>query len=199
MASQNVFRDIDPFLYNLDILKAGWWDEKDVRAEYVRLAKAANKRIRRIKESPDYGAVSKVANMNFFPSIKTAKTPEQAAALLANVAQFLQKKESSLSGLRGAAAAQLKTMRDRGYDWLNKGNIQDFRRFWKEVKKHGEYKNYASDRIANLFREAKRKRIDSKDLAKDFEFWLQNEDKLDTMKRSNETISSAEARERIKK
>lgn len=199
MAKQGIFRDVDPYLYNLDIIKnSAWWEEKDIRAEYVRLAKVANKRISRIKSSQDYGQSAKVSGMNLFPSIKTATNRETAAGMLANVALFLQKPESSLSGLRSAASKQMKTMREHGYDWINKGNIHEFRRFWKEVKKHEGYKEYGSDRIANLFKEAKRKRIDTKTLAADFKFWLDNEQALDTMKRSNETISSTQARERIR-
>ena len=197
MATKNIFGDIDPFLYKLDVAPS-IFSLKEARAEYVRLAKIANKRIKRLQQSPDFGT-AKAAQHALFGPIGGVKSERRVYAMLADVAAFTERKTSSLSGLRAAQKAQLETMRERGYTWLNKNNIQEFGKFWKEVKKHGEYKNYASDRIADLFRQAKRKRIDSQDLAKDFEYWLQHEEDLDDMKRSNETISSAYARERIPK
>ena len=89
-------------------------------------------------------------------------------------------------------------MREMGYTFLNKSNIREFGKFWQEVKKHAEYKSYDSERIVNMFRDAKRKRIDTEDLAKDFNFWIENSEKLSTMKRSDTVMSSTEARERLK-
>ena len=195
MAKQDLFRGLEVWMYDIDIAPS-MMNVKEARAEYVRLAKAANKRIQRLIESKEYGKGA-AAEHAMFGSVKQLKTDRQVYAALQTVARFTSRKTSSISGIKEAERRQLETMRDMGYTFLNKGNIREFGQFWKEVKKHSEYKSYDSERIVNLFKEAKRKRIDSQDLAKNFNFWIENEDKLSTMKRSESVISSAEARERL--
>lgn len=190
----DIFRGVDLNLYDIDIAPT-MFTPTEAKAEFVRLARIANRRIKTIAESPDFGDSSKASHAVF--SAKGLKTDRQIYAALQQVARFNAQKTSTLSGLRAAQAKQLATMRERGYTFLNKSNIKEFGDFWKEVKKHAEYKGYDSERIAKLFKEAKRKRIDAKDLAKDFQFWLDHEKELDTMKRSNSTITSDEAKERI--
>lgn len=190
----DIFKGVDLYLYDIDVAPT-MFTPTEAKAEFVRLARIANRRIKTIAASPDFGESAKASHTVF--SAKGLKTDRQIYAALQQVARFNAQKTSTLSGLRAAQAKQLETMRERGYTFLNKRNIKEFGDFWKEVKKHAEYKGYDSERIAKLFKEAKRKRIDAKDLAKDFQFWLDHEKELDTMKRSNSTITSDEAKERI--
>lgn len=195
--ADNLFRGMESWMYDIDIAPT-FLNLKEARAEYVRLAKAANKRIQRIRES-EYSA-SAAAQRQMFGSVKALKTERQVYAALQQVARFTSQKTSSISGIKEVEKKQLETMREMGYTFLNKGNIHEFGEFMKQVRKHANVKNLqgVSDRIVNLFKEAKRKRIDTQTLAKDFQFWLDHETELDTMKRSNTTMSSDEARERIK-
>lgn len=192
----DLFRGMESWMYDIDIAPS-FLNLKEARAEYVRLAKAANKRIQRIRES-EY-ASSAAGARAMFGSVKQLKTERQVYAALQQVARFTSQKTSSISGIKEVEKKQLETMREMGYTFLNKSNIHEFGEFMKQVRKHANVKNLqgVSDRIVNLFKEAKRKRIDTKDLAKDFQFWLDHETELDTMKRSNTTMSSEEARERI--
>lgn len=196
MATRDVFQGLDIYMYDIDIAPTVF-NLREARAEYVRLAKVANKRLARIQASADFGTSAKAAR-GFFGSVKELKTERQVYAALQSVARFTSQKTSSLSGLREAQKKQLETMREMGYTFLNKSNIREFGKFWQEVKKHAEYKSYDSERIVNMFRDAKRKRIDTEDLAKDFNFWIENSEKLSTMKRSDTVMSSTEARERLK-
>ena len=192
----DLFRGMETWMYDIDIAPT-FLNLKEARAEYVRLAKAANKRIQRIRES---GYASAAAGQRaFFGSITELKTERQVYAALQQVARFASQKTSSISGIKAVEKKQLETMREMGYTFLNKSNIHEFGEFWKQVRKHSMIKNLqgVSDRIVNLFKEAKKKRIDPQSLAKDFNFWLDHEADLNTMKRSNQTMTSNEARERI--
>lgn len=195
--ANDLFRGMETWMYDIDVAPT-FLNLKEARAEYVRLAKAANKRIQRIRES-QY-STSAAAQRQMFGSVKALKTERQVYAALQQVARFTSQKTSSISGIKEIEKKQLETMREMGYTFLNKSNIHEFGEFMKQVRKHANVKNLQgiSDRIVNLFKEAKRKRIDTQDLAKDFQFWLDHETELDTMKRSNTTMSSEEARERIK-
>ena len=116
---------------------------------------------------------------------------------LQNVARFVNKESSSISGQRRQEMKQLEAMRERGYTFLTKGNIHQFREFWKEVRSHEANRFKDSEQVVELFRTAKEKRIDPLDLAKDFQFWIQHQQELSSAKRSNSTITSEEARERL--
>lgn len=192
----DIFRGLDAYMYDIDIAPT-IFTPKEARAEYARLAKIANRRLATIKASPDFGDSKRAEQDYFASSANMLKTDRQVYAALQRVARFNDQKTSTLTGLRAAERKQLETMREEGYTWLNKGNIHEFGKFWKEVKSHAGYKYYGSNRIAELFHKAKKKRIDALTLAADFQTWLDNESKLDTMKRSKEIISSDAAKERL--
>ena len=194
---QDVFRGIDIFYYNKEVAPEHF-TVQEARAEYARLAAVANKRLARMKQS--MYADTKTAQREYFNPTAISfdsKNAKQIFAQLQNVARFVNKKSSSITGQRRMELAQLETMRGLGYDWLNKGNIHQFRLFWDEVRSHATNKFKDSEDVVQLFKNAREKRIDPLDLAKDFQFWIEHQQELSTMKRSTETITSAEARERL--
>lgn len=197
--------DIEMFDYEMEVL-ATRLTPKEAKAEYARLARIANANITEIRESEDFGD-AKAAEHDLFPSningLSNEKKEGEIYYRLHSVAKFVSKKTSSLAGLRAAERKQLAKMRgdesdpDSGHKWLNKSNIHEFGKFWEEVRKHGEVKAMDSERVALLFKAAKQKRIDSKTLAADFEFWLKHEKELNDSKRSNSKISSDEAKVKL--
>ena len=196
---------IDMFFYEIEVLQTRF-TPAEAKAEYAKLAKVANRNIKEIRESKDFGDANAASHDLFAENINaldTVKQETQIYARLHSVAKFVSKKTSSLSGLRAAERKQLKTMRgdeedpESGYKWLNKNNIHEFGKFWEEVRKHGDIKQMDSPRIAALYKQAKQKRIDPITLAKDFEFWLDHEKELNTMKRSNSKISSDAAKAKL--
>ena len=88
-------------------------------------------------------------------------------------------------------------MHEAGYDWVNASNADEFGRFMGAVLKQKAAKGYDSEQIAELFHTAKEKRIDTKTLANDFEFWIENQEALEAAPRSVRTISSEAFAERI--
>lgn len=191
----NVFKDVDIYLYNMEVAPTRW-TEKEARAEYARLAAVANKRIRRLQESA-YKSSAAAQHVYFPTSAKQFKTARQVYGNLQNVARFVNKESSSISGQRRQEMKQLEAMRERGYTFLTKGNIHQFREFWKEVRSHEANRFKDSEQVVELFKTAKEKRIDPLDLAKDFQFWIEHQQELSSAKRSNSTITSEEARERL--
>ena len=196
----NLFKDIDPHIYDIDVSPT-MFTEKEARAEYVRLAKIANQRIQRIRESKDFGDSAAAQRDYFVQTVAGAKaefrTERQLRAALQSVAHFTQRQSSTLTGLRKMELRQLETMRGMGYKFLNRDNIHEFRKFWQEVKKHADASKYDSESVVELYRVARNKRVDPISVAEDFEFWRTRQKELDTMKRSNSKINSDEAKERL--
>ena len=190
----NARTEIDRFLYRIDVSPTVWTPAQ-ARAEYSRLRKAANKRIMRLQES-EY-ATSAAAQTGAFQALPKGASDRTVYRALQDVALFMSKKSTTVSGIREAERKMIETMKERGYDFINRKNVKEFGEFWREVKTHATYKQYDSERIVEMFREAKKKRIDPVDLARDFDFWIQHSEKIDDVKRSSEVMSSAEARRRL--
>lgn len=186
--------EIDRFLYRIDVSPTVFTPE-EARAEYARLRKAANMRIQRLQAS-EYKE-SAAAQTGAFQALPKDTSERTVYRALQDVALFMSKKTTTVSGIREAERKMVETMKERGYDFINRKNVKEFGEFWKEVKTHATYKQYDSERIVEMFRDAKKKRIDPVDLARDFDFWIQNSERIDDVKRSSETMSSAEARSRL--
>ncbi len=186
--------EINRFLYRIDVSPTVWTPE-EARAEYARLRKAANMRIQRLQAS-EY-STSSAAQTGAFQALPKGASDRTVYRALQDVALFMSKKTTSVSGIREAERKMVETMQERGYDFINRKNVKEFGEFWKEVKTHATYKQYDSERIVEMFRDAKKKRIDPVDLARDFDYWIQHSEKIDDVKRSSETMSSAEARRRL--
>lgn len=194
----DVFRGADLDLYYKEVIPVAFTLD-EAKAEYARLAKVANKRLAAIRRDPYFGSKKSAQHADFRPSIQNYGDIDQAAKALANVALFLQRKTSSLTGLREEEKKQLATMRGKSqdYQFLNENNIREFRDFWEEVRHHYSNKEFDSKRVVKLYHEAKRKRISAVDLAKDFDYWKKHVDDIDMMKRSNSTMSSDQAKKKM--
>ena len=194
----DVFRGADLDLYYKEVIPIAFTLD-EAKAEYARLAKVANKRLASIRNDPYFGSKKAAEHADFRSSIQNYGDIDQAAKALANVAMFLQRKTSSLTGLREEEKKQLATMRAKSedYQFLNENNIRDFRNFWEEVRNHYSNKEFDSKRVVKLYHDARRKRISAVDLAKDFDYWKKHMDDIDMMKRSNSTMSSDQAKKKL--
>lgn len=196
----DVFRGANLDIYDKQVIPLAFTLD-EAKAEYARLAKVANRRLAAIRRDPYFGSSKAGKHAEFRASISNYGDIQQAAKALTNVAMFLQKKTSSLTGLREEEKRQLETLRNKrvGYEFLNENNIREFREFWEEVRHHYTNKDFDSPRVVQLYREAKKKRIDPVDLAADFDYWKQHIDDIDVMKRSTRRMTSEEAKERLEK
>lgn len=199
----NARTEIDRFLYRIDVSPTVF-TPKEARAEYARLRKIANKRIQRLQASEYAG--SDAALTGAFPALPAPLKGKDAGKddkliyrSLQDVAFFVSKKTSTIQGIREAEKKALKTLHEHGYDFVTKKNIREFGEFWREVKTHSDAKKYDSETIVQMFKDAKQKRIDPVDLARDFDFWIQNSEKIDTIKRSTETMTSEQARAKLER
>lgn len=183
------------FMY--DVSQApSYFTPREARAEYARLRAIAEKRLQRLGESPYRTSdMYRRYKQGFAPLPRSASEGDIYKALF-DVSRFVSARTSSVSGQKAARRRMLETLQSHGYDFINARNIDRFGEFWREVKKHSEYRGYDSEEIVELFHVGKEKRVDPVTLAKDLEFWIGNEDLLD-MPRSTRTITADEARERL--
>lgn len=169
-----------------------YFTEREARAEYARLRSIAEKRIQRLQ-----GAGYKLqGQQTSFRPLERGATQSDVYKSLADVSKFLSMKSSTVTGRKAQQRALVESMQERGYDFINMNNVDQFGEFMKEAKLHDEYRGYDSEEVVELFHVAKEKHVKPEDLAKDLDLWMGNE-KLLNMPRSRSTIGSEELKERL--
>lgn len=180
-------------MYNYEVANSAFvFTLQEARAEYARLRKIANRRLERLGAS-EFATGTTYQNWSSgFEALPKDAPERDIRKALYDVGRFVNLKTSSVTGARAAQQRFIESMHERDYDFINKNNAQQFGEFMKEVKTHKSYKGYDSERVANLFGKIKEKRISPEDAAKNFEYWLRHENKLDAAPRSTRELSSKE-------
>lgn len=170
---------------------------KEARAEYSRLRKIAEKRLKRIGQS-EYktGDVYRKYKDAFQPLPKNASA-ERVRKMLSEVARFTERKQASISGFRESQKKQIETLQERGYDWINKDNISTFNDYMARIMKFTAAKAYDSEQIVDLVHDAMDADLDPDDVAEDFEDYLNGVKEIPDMPEEDE--DEEEALEEIRK
>ena len=178
-------------MYNYEPANSAFvFTPKEARAEYARLRKIANRRLERLGASEFANSRTYQNWSSGFEALPPDAPERDVRKALYDVGRFVNLKTSSVTGARAAQAEFIETMQERGYDFINKSNAQEFGEFMRDVKTHKTYKGYDSERVAMLFGKLKEKRISTKDAAEYFEYWMKHQNDLDRAPRSNKTVSS---------
>lgn len=166
--------------YNIDVAPE-LFTVSEARAEYNRLRNIANKRLWNLKKSEfsDYDIVQQNLGRFYGPS---KMTEGELYKSLQDVARFVTSKTSSVTGIKTMIKKEVKTLQRHGYTFVNAGNINKFREFWAEVKANNDVSKLDSEQVAELFSLAEKKKVDPATVGKNFEFWLENSDKIEKAK-----------------
>ena len=157
-------------LYNPQSLSG--WSEKELRAEYKTLRKVANDRLRRMVNKWSWTESFKQNVGQFLaPGLLLSKT--DLVYKLSQVSQFLNNESSSASGQRAIMDKSLKTLHERGYDFVDAGNYKDFSQFMGFYKDAFDNSLLDSDRVAQWYAQIKddHPRYGKKRVKKEFEKW----------------------------
>ena len=152
--------------------------EKEMRKEYSRLRKVANRRLKTLSNS-EIGMRSNTWKfyMNEFPSAR-GKGKAEIAHRLSSAYYFLSLKSSSVTGLREMRNDFIESMHDQGYTWINKENYFDFIDFMETVKSYYDVVTYDSDRAVDVFDVMTEAGFSTDDLKNDFDWWFENYRKI---------------------
>lgn len=145
--------------YNLQALRNNpIWTAENIKSEYQRLRKIANKRLETMAKYEE-GRQSRTYRENIGKYKPYSElTPGEAKALLSDVARMLAAKRGTLTGIRAANKQAIETLQERGYEFINAGNIHDFGRFM-ETWRSSSHRGYGSIYATDLWSAAIRKEI----------------------------------------
>ena len=194
-----------PEVYIPAAVRFNYLTMQEARAEYSRLRSAAVKRLQRLSgtEGERYTAYRMYGKEGFAPLPKNATASEVGRAL-ADVYHFLQMKTSSIGAIRASQREAVKTLQERGYGFINKGNIREFGEFMEAARQQ----KVASDNrggspvIVELYETVKRLQIPPEQVQRRFSLWLSKRKELEAMPTpkpgSKNTPDSVQARLLIK-
>ena len=170
------YSDYLPSMAQLTQIKS----EKEIRAEYSYLRGIAQKRLSRLRKS-EFAEAKRVKRWGMgFP--KLSELPNaQVAKALANVALFLNAETSSVTGFRQQRKRALETLKAHGYDFVTAANIGEFGEYMEYWRNHKLDMLYASERVVDLFHFSQRSKIDRDAIFAEFEQFLSNSEKLNTI------------------
>lgn len=174
----------DPEVYIPGAIRYNYLSIQEARAEYSRLRSAAVKRLQRLSgtEGERYTAF-RMYGKEGFPSLPKDATASEVGRALADVYHFLNMKTSSIGAIRASQREAVRTLQERGYDFINKSNIREFGEFMEAARQQ----KVASDNrggspvIVELYETAKRLQIPPEQIQRRFSLWLSKRKELEAM------------------
>ena len=190
-----------PEYYTLDAIRhADVWTDENITAEYTRLRKIAQERLRAISKS-DIGRASKTwyYNQNRFKPTSELR-PYERKILLAEVAKMMQAETGTLAGIKRQRKKAIQTFHEHGYTFIDESNFIDVGEFFREWK-DSEFRGYGSTVALDFYEKIKdseaferaSQRVDkSAQLLKDFKEWKNQKDVPHERKNNENEKSSAD-------
>ena len=165
------------------------YSEEELTEEYNRMRRNLNRNINRIEKSGEFEDAQVIsAREDFAPASRYSK--QELAMKLSELENVLSANTSTLTGLREQRAKVIDTLKDRGYDSVNKANFRDFVKFMESTRTlalsllryrytragvpTGEDRNVRLE----LFSAAQSKGISINSITKDFKFYLNHLDEI---------------------
>lgn len=161
--------------YTPEALQSGALSEKEIRDEYRRLRNIANKRIARLERAGYTDTQTYIRNAGAYKS-PSNYTKAELQYKLYQISKFVSAKSSTVSGMRVIEKQMLEKLHEKDLGRI--ANLKEFGDFmdWARTK----YKNseFDSERAAEVFNEAKLRRIDIEEIKKDYELFRDNYNKI---------------------
>lgn len=154
------------------------YTESEIRKEYSRLRAIAVKRLSRLSKA-GFGK-SSAYKYNATNTKKLSELSQRQVPLaLSQLARFIDKPLSTVTGQYDLRDRKIKKLRSYGYD-VTEENFQNFTDFMDLLSEQATDLQYDSDALVELW-EATRYKVPPAQLAKDLESWLNYRDKISAL------------------
>ena len=157
--------------YTPEALQSGVLSEKEIRDEYRRLRNIANKRIKRLEKAGYEQTQTYLKNVGSYKSPSNYTTKELQYKLY-QISKFILAKSSTVSGMRLIEKKAIETLQEKDLGRIN--NLQEFGDFMSWARTKYKSSEFDSERAAEVFNEAKRRRIPIEEIKKDYELYRDN-------------------------
>ena len=148
------------------------------RQRYAYLAGRVRRQMRELeKRMPE--SVSLERYRGEFPKLKDmGKVSESALKLgIKEAERLLESGELSLRHQRRSVNAAIKTLNERGYDYVNKQNFKYFFDFLDDARARGLASIYGYQYLLDTFNRAKKRGLSDDEIRGNIEYWAEQADK----------------------
>lgn len=193
----------DPAWYTPSHTLSSSVSSSELRSEYKRLRDVARHRLRSFETSERgywKGSEShQQLKQAYEGGAMRGLSDEEIAMRLSDLSRTLTDYRSSVSTLRAQRDQALETLQQSGYEFVTKENYKDFGEFMKEYREQKLDRIYDSGDAAETYRAVRDKGLTLKSIRRDFDYWIENRDILDSMSMSKgkSAHSAAAYRKRI--
>ena len=156
-------------------------DVRELRKEYTRLRKIAQKRLERFVGTEWERSEVFKKNYGQYPKLADIKSESKLRYELAALARFINAETSSVSGLRQQRAKTIEALRDKGYTFVNKNNYWQFGEFMDYYKTSKLNQIYDSEAALTVFQMTERFNIPERELSRNFETYLSKAEEIENM------------------
>lgn len=176
----------DRFAYTSYMELAKVATDREIRREYTRLRDIAQKRVKRLGESEFRTGKAYQRNKQGFLTLTEMTLDGQLmrgvfSGEIKKLVGFLTASTSTVSGARAQREKSLSRLQERGYDFIDKDNIQAFGEFMEEFRAEYGRNARGSDEAAELFHDLEEAGIDPLEVKGEFWKWYEHRKEIAEM------------------
>ena len=147
----------------------------EVKEAFQHLKSVANKRIGRMQAQGLGRPMQKFGSMR-------GMSEEQMRQGLAEVSRWIREPSHTVRGYKSRRSEMLDAFHEKGYDFVNEENYEDFINYMEELREEYGSKVFDSSAAADVFGQTQRIGIDPDTVKKNFDYFADHLDELDRMK-----------------
>lgn len=147
----------------------------EVKEAFRHLKSVANKRIGRMQAQGLGRPMQKFGSMR-------GMSEEQMRQGLAEVSRWIREPSHTVRGYKSRRSEMLDAFHEKGYDFVNEENYEDFIDYMEELREEYGSKVFDSSAAADVFGQTQRIGIDPDTVKKNFDYFADHLDELDRMK-----------------
>lgn len=168
----------EPTSYNPQGLQA--YSDRELRREYTRLRDIARKRIQRLQASEfARSSVARYNTMDKYRKLSEIRSPEELRRRLSDLARFVTARTGSVKGLREHRSAQLKTLHEHGFTFVDQTNLKEWGQYlqWLKARYPNRYAESASElgQGWKIYRALRQQSLSAEQVQAAFEKWMDSE------------------------
>lgn len=154
----------------------GLIDRAAIRADYSKMRKLANQRLKRFEGTEWEKSATYKFNKNRFKKLDSIKSVEELASLIVEVKDFLESPRGSVTGQKRIRREAIETLHERGFDFVNTTNFAQFTQFMQRMRALGLSKLYDSEQSADIWNTLRKEGVSNADIEKAFTEYSNQED-----------------------
>lgn len=143
-------------------------ERANILRDYSEMRKIANRRLENFKGTEWESSKQYKMNAGKYKKISDIKDDAELAHLLTELHGFVTSSTSTVTGLKQQRNRTIETLHERGYTFINKGNLRQFGEFMEDIRQRQIASLYDSARLADVFHMAEKRGINPEDLAERF-------------------------------